>query len=1114
MKKTDQDVVFVTGPGHGGPALVGASYLEGSYSEIYPRVSLDEEGMTRLFRQFSAPGGIPSHVSVTTPGSIHEGGELGYALVHAFGAVFDNPDLLAVAVVGDGEAETGPLEGSWKGISFVNPERDGAVLPVFHLNGAKIAGPTVLGRKDPEEVRSLFRGHGYDPIEVEGDDEGIHYRFAEALGKAYARIREIQADARAGRPTPEHNGERPRWPMIILRTPKGWTGPHEVDGVVVEGTWRAHQVPLSGVKTDAAHLEILKDWLASYRPGELFDASGSPTPLVLAANPRGDKRMSMIPAVNAGVQRALKIRGLAEYEVDVPSPGTVRAESTRTLGAMMRDMYVDNPDGFRLFCPDETNSNRLGAVFEASDRCSMERTTDADVAISREGRVMEVLSEHNCHGWLEGYVLTGRNGLFASYEAFGLISASQTIQHGKWLEEAGKLAWRKRIPSLNILLSSTCWRNDHNGFSHQGPGLIDNVLSLRGEVSRVFLPVDANTLAVVARNCFESTNRVNLIVQDKQPQLQYLTLQEAEEHVARGYGIWGLVLQRGPRRRGRRDPRLRGRRRDDGGRRGRRDPAAQAPRTEVPRRQRRQPDEPGASEGRPRRHERHRLHRAVHLHSRRRLRLPRIPGRHSQARPRPPRRRPLPRARLHRAGNDDHPVRHGGPQQGGPLPPRDGRHQQLQAQAEGIGRPQALVPGEARQARGVQGRPSQGHARGRRLALRGSPRLTARLMPDMFPGTSLRPYDAVLLVSFGGPEGPDDVLPFLRRVADGRAIPEARLEEVSRHYLAFGGVSPINARNRALVSALRAELDRRGVDVPIVWGNRNWHPFLDEALLELARRGARRILMLPTSAYACYSGCRQYREDVEKALRRIDWTPPPVVERTRVYFDSPGFLEANAQAIVESFLRLASAGADLDRIDLALVTHSIPLAMERGSGEPDRPETRYTAQHEALARVLVPEVARRLGLRRIRYGLVFCSRSGPPHAPWLEPDVNEYMGRLAASGAQAVCCAPIGFVSDHMEVVYDLDVEAKATADGLGLAYDRAATAGTHPAFVSSLADLMLERAAVARGEALDAPPVSITEIGPWHEECRPGACLEREGDVRVEAGRGRTACTSSGPAA
>lgn len=355
-------------------------------------------------------------------------------------------------------------------------------------------------------------------------------------------------------------------------------------------------------------------------------------------------------------------------------------------------------------------------------------------------------------------------------------------------------------------------------------------------------------------------------------------------------------------------------------------------------------------------------------------------------------------------------------------------------------------------------------------------------MPDMFPGTSLRPYDAVLLVSFGGPEGPDDVLPFLRRVADGRAIPEARLEEVSRHYLAFGGVSPINARNRALVSALRAELDRRGVDVPIVWGNRNWHPFLDEALLELARRGARRILMLPTSAYACYSGCRQYREDVEKALRRIDWTPPPVVERTRVYFDSPGFLEANAQAIVESFLRLASAGADLDRIDLALVTHSIPLAMERGSGEPDRPETRYTAQHEALARVLVPEVARRLGLRRIRYGLVFCSRSGPPHAPWLEPDVNEYMGRLAASGAQAVCCAPIGFVSDHMEVVYDLDVEAKATA--------------------------------VARGEALDAPPVSITEIGPWHEECRPGACLEREGDVRVEAGRGRTACTSSGPAA
>ncbi|MCF2706858.1 phosphoketolase family protein [Arcanobacterium haemolyticum] len=546
VKKTDQDCVFITGPGHGGPALVGASYLEESYTSIYPDVTLDREGMTRLFRQFSAPGGIPSHVSVTTPGSIHEGGELGYALVHAFGAVFDNPDLLSIAVVGDGEAETGPLEGSWKGISFLNPERDGAVLPILHLNGAKIAGPTVLGRKDPEEVRELFRGHGYEPIEVEGDDYDVHIRFARALGEAYEKIRAIQDEARAHADEEKpNNGKRPVWPMIIFRSPKGWTGPHEVDGTVVEGTWRSHQVPLAGVKTDADHLEILKKWLLSYKPEELFDATGHPTDLVLAANPSGDKRMSMIPAVNAGVQRALKIRDLSEYEVTFSQPGVERRESTRTIGEMMRDFYIDNPDGFRLFCPDETNSNRLGAVFEASDRCSMERTTDLDVKISRKGRVMEVLSEHNCHGWLEGYVLTGRNGLFASYEAFGLISASQTVQHGKWLEEAGKLAWRKPIPSLNILLSSTCWRNDHNGFSHQGPGLIENALSLRGDVSRVFLPVDANTLAVVAKECFESTNRVNLIVQDKQPQLQYLTLDEAKEHVAKGFGIWDWCSNEG-----------------------------------------------------------------------------------------------------------------------------------------------------------------------------------------------------------------------------------------------------------------------------------------------------------------------------------------------------------------------------------------------------------------------------------------------------------------------------------------------------------------------------------------------------------------------------------------
>jgi xylulose-5-phosphate/fructose-6-phosphate phosphoketolase len=536
IRRTGQQTIYLTGPGHGGPALVAANWLEGTYGEIYPDVGWGQAGMTKLFRQFSSPGGIPSHVSVTTPGSIHEGGELGYVLVHAFGAVMDNPDLLALAVVGDGEAETGPLEGSWKGISFLNPARDGAVLPVLHLNGAKIAGPTVLARKDPAEVRAIFEGHGYEVLEVSGDDlPGMHHRVAAALAGAWARIRRIQASARSG----DWDGRRPRWPMIVLRSPKGWTGPDVVDGVQVAGTWRAHQVPLSNVRDDKEHLTLLEEWLRSYRPEELFDPDGKPADLVQRANPTGDLRMSATPHANGGLlTRDLDLPDYADFAVDVPRPGGKRAESTRALGELLREIYVRNPTTFRLFSPDETNSNRLGAVFDVSDRAFAERVEPQDVSLSRDGRVMEVLSEHNCHGWLEGYTLTGRHGLFATYEAFAMVSASQTIQHSKWLEEAAHLRWRAKIPSLNVLLTSTAWRNDHNGFSHQGPGLIQNVITQRGEVSRVYLPPDANCLLSVADHVLRSRSYVNLIVIDKQPQLQWLGMDDARDHCARGAGVW------------------------------------------------------------------------------------------------------------------------------------------------------------------------------------------------------------------------------------------------------------------------------------------------------------------------------------------------------------------------------------------------------------------------------------------------------------------------------------------------------------------------------------------------------------------------------------------------
>ena len=536
IRETGQQALYLAGPGHGGPALVAAGWLEGTYSEVYPAVSQDAAGMQRLFRRFSTPGGIPSHVSVPTPGSIHEGGELGYVLLHAFGAVMDNPDLLAIAVVGDGEAETGPLEGSWKGISFLNPARDGAVLPVLHLNGAKISGPTVLGRKNPAEVRALLEGHGYEVLEVEGDDiPGMHLRFAAALATAWDSIRTIQEAARAG----HAEQGRPCWPLLVLRTPKGWTGPDKVDGVQVTGTFRSHQVPLSGVRDNPEHLRLLEQWLRSYGPGELFDVDGRPVAGVLDVNPEGDLRMSATPHANGGVlTRDLDLPDYRDYAVDVPRPAQVRLESTRRLGELLRDVYVANPDRFRLFSPDETNSNRLGAVFEVSDRAFMERVTPDDVAVSASGRVMEVLSEHSCHGWLEGYTLTGRHGMFATYEAFAMVSASQTVQHGKWLQEASKLPWRAPVPSLNILLTSTAWRNDHNGFSHQGPGLLQNVIVQRGEVSRVYLPPDANCLLAVADHCLRSRSYINVIVIDKQPQLQWLSIEDAAEHCARGAGVW------------------------------------------------------------------------------------------------------------------------------------------------------------------------------------------------------------------------------------------------------------------------------------------------------------------------------------------------------------------------------------------------------------------------------------------------------------------------------------------------------------------------------------------------------------------------------------------------
>jgi xylulose-5-phosphate/fructose-6-phosphate phosphoketolase len=543
IRATGSDCIYITGPGHGGPALVANTYLEGTYTEVYPHIAEDAAGLTALVRQFSTPGGIPSHVSVQTPGSIHEGGELGYALVHAAGAAFDHPDLLVACVVGDGEAETGPLSGSWKIPAFLNARRDGAVLPILQLNGYKIAGPTVFGRARDEDVSAYLASQGWAPVFVEGDDPStVIADLYREVAAGHDRIREIQHAARTG------NAPAPgsvRWPAIVLRTPKGWTGPDVVDGVQVQGTFRAHQVPLSGVRENPEHLAMLESWLKSYRPESLFDDTGRLVPELAALAPDGDKRMSASPYANGGrLLTPLSVPPIERFARPIDRPASDSFENTEPFGEMLRDIYAsttreaDGGGNFRLFCPDETASNRLAAVFEVTDRCMQVPILETDDHLSADGRVMEVLSEHLCQGWLEGYVLSGRHGVFATYEAFAMVSASMLVQHTKWLQHAQTLPWRADVASLNVLLTSTCWRNDHNGFSHQGPGLIDTAIPLAPDVVRVWLPPDANTTLSIGRHCLESRNHVNLIVVDKQSHLQYLSIEEAEAHCATGAGIW------------------------------------------------------------------------------------------------------------------------------------------------------------------------------------------------------------------------------------------------------------------------------------------------------------------------------------------------------------------------------------------------------------------------------------------------------------------------------------------------------------------------------------------------------------------------------------------------
>ncbi len=535
IRNWDLNAIYIIGPGHGGPAIVANAYLEGTYSEVYPSITPDEDGMRKLFRQFSFPGGIPSHVAPETPGSIHEGGELGYALSHAYGAAFDNPDLLVCAIVGDGEAETGPLATSWHSNKFLNPVRDGAVLPILHLNGYKIANPTVLARIPESELRALLEGYGHKPYFVEGDDPAdVHQQLASVLDTVVEEIHAIQKAARDDGIT-----DRPRWPMIVFKTPKGWTGPKEIDGKPVEGTWRSHQVPMAEVRTNTQHREILESWMRSYHPEELFDEHGTLVPELAAMPPKSYRRMSANPVANGGgLLRDLRLPDFRDYAVDVPNPGATTSEPTRVLSAYLREVIDRNRDTFRLFGPDETLSNRLSAVFEVTDRQFDAELLPTDEFQSSEGRVMEVLSEHQCQGWLEGYLLTGRHGLFNCYEAFIHIVDSMFNQHAKWLKVTRDIPWRQPIASLNYVLSSLVWRQDHNGFSHQDPGFIDHVVNKKSDVIRVYLPPDANTLLSVGDHCLRSRHYVNVIVAGKQPGPNWLPMDQAILHCTRGIGIW------------------------------------------------------------------------------------------------------------------------------------------------------------------------------------------------------------------------------------------------------------------------------------------------------------------------------------------------------------------------------------------------------------------------------------------------------------------------------------------------------------------------------------------------------------------------------------------------
>jgi xylulose-5-phosphate/fructose-6-phosphate phosphoketolase len=537
IQARDLNVIYITGPGHGGPGLVANTYLEGTYSEIYPQISQDAEGMRQLFKQFSFPGGVPSHTAPETPGSIHEGGELGYAIAHAYGTVFDNPDLIAACVVGDGEAETGPLAASWHSNKFLNPARDGAVLPILHLNGYKIANPTILGRLSHQELEQLLVGYGYKPYFVEGSDpEAMHQAMAGTLDAVIEDIHAIQHQARTQGVT-----QRPAWPVIVLRTPKGWTGPSEVDGQQVEGFWRSHQVPLADMGQHPERLEQLEAWMRSYRPQELFDGNGTLRPELAQLAPHGDRRMGANPHANGGLLlNPLKLPDFRDYAVEVPHPGSVTAEATRVTGTFLRDVMQRNqPEGnFRVVGPDETASNRLGALFEVTDRAWMDERRPEDENLSPEGRVMEILSEHTCQGWLEGYLLTGRHGLFACYEAFIHLIDSMFNQHAKWLNVTRDLPWRRPIASLNYLLTSHVWRQDHNGFSHQDPGFIDHVVNKKADIIRVYLPPDANTLLSVTDHCLRSRHYVNAIVAGKHPEPQWLDVDAAVKHCTAGIGIW------------------------------------------------------------------------------------------------------------------------------------------------------------------------------------------------------------------------------------------------------------------------------------------------------------------------------------------------------------------------------------------------------------------------------------------------------------------------------------------------------------------------------------------------------------------------------------------------